>query len=125
MMFDTDVLIWFLRGNEKAGRFIDEAPERTTSAVTLMELLQGARSGQESREIRAFLQRQSFRVLPLTESISHLAIALIEEHALRDGLLLADSLIAATARGAGETLATGNIKHFRRIRNVKLKAFRP
>jgi predicted nucleic acid-binding protein len=40
-MFDTDVLIWFLRGNKKAGHLIDGAPERALSAVTLMELLQG------------------------------------------------------------------------------------
>lgn len=125
MMFDTDVLIWFLRGNEKAGHLIDGASERTVSAVTLMELLQGARSAQESRDIRRLLQRQNFRVLPLTESISHLALALIEEHALRDGLQVADSLIAATARESGETLATGNLKHFRRIGNLHLKPFRP
>ncbi len=125
MMFDTDVLIWFLRGNEKAGHLIDGAPERTLSAIALMELLQGARSVQESREIRRFLQRHGFRVLPVTESISHLAIALIEEHALRDGLQLADSLISATARENGETLATGNMKHFRRIKNLDLKPFRP
>jgi len=124
-MFDTDVLIWFLRGNEKAGRMIDATPERTLSLVTLMELLQGARSAQESREIRRFLQRQGFRVMPLTESIGHLALALIEEHGLRDGLQVADSLIAATARESGETLATGNVKHFRRIGNLEVKAFRP
>jgi predicted nucleic acid-binding protein len=64
-------------------------------------------------------------VLPLSESISHLAIALIEQHALRDGLQVADSLIAATARESGETLGTGNMKHFRRISNLDLKAFRP
>jgi predicted nucleic acid-binding protein len=81
--------------NEKAGHFIDGVPERTLSAVTLMELLQGARSVQESREIRRFFQLQ-----------------------------VADSLIAATARESGETLATGNVKHFRRIGNRDLKAFR-
>lgn len=69
--------------------------------------------------------KKEFRVLPLIESISHFALALIEEHARRDGLGVACSLIAATARENGETLATGNVKHFRRIGKRALKAFGP
>jgi predicted nucleic acid-binding protein len=44
MIFDTDVLIWASRGNERAARAIDAAPDRALAIVSLMELLQGARS---------------------------------------------------------------------------------
>ena len=43
MIFDTDVMIWAFRGNEKALDAIDRAVMRSISAVTYMELLQGPR----------------------------------------------------------------------------------
>jgi predicted nucleic acid-binding protein len=57
--------------------------------------------------------------------MSHLAASLMEAHALRSGLQVADALIAATARETGETLATGNVRHFRPIAGLRLKTFRP
>jgi predicted nucleic acid-binding protein len=71
------------------------------------------------------MAEHEFRILPVTESISHMAAALMEQHAPGDGLGLADALIAATARDSGLVLATGNFRHFRRIANLELKAFRP
>ncbi|WP_141699286.1 PIN domain-containing protein [Candidatus Thiosymbion oneisti] len=47
MFFDTDVLIWALRGHLKAEETIDQAPHILISAITYMELLQGARNRQE------------------------------------------------------------------------------
>jgi predicted nucleic acid-binding protein len=90
-----------------------------------MELVQGARSLVEVREIRRFLRDNTFRILPLDEAMSHLAASLMEAHALRSGLRVADALIAATARETGEVLVTGNIRHFRRIAGLRLKTFRP
>ena len=57
MLFDTDVLIWSFRGNGAAQREIDGDGERSISAVTYMELMQGARNKQEQRLIREFLHR--------------------------------------------------------------------
>lgn len=90
-----------------------------------MELYQGARSRAEIRGINQFLQRQGFALLPLSEQIGTAAISLIEEYAASDELQLADALIAATARHFGSPLVTGNIKHFRRIPRLELRAFRP
>ena len=44
MLFDTDVLIWYLRGNEKAALAIEKADARELSIISYMELLQGARN---------------------------------------------------------------------------------
>jgi predicted nucleic acid-binding protein len=123
MTFDTDVLIWFLRGEPNAVHLIDSAADRSISIVTLMETLQDAKSKTEMRTIRDLLHAATFRVIPLDESIGHVAAALIEEHALPSGLQVADALIAATAIGAGEVLATANVKHFRAIKSLQLKAF--
>ncbi|MDQ2947890.1 MAG: type II toxin-antitoxin system VapC family toxin [Acidobacteriota bacterium] len=124
-IFDTDVLIWFLRGDSGAASFINSEPDRGISIVSLMELIQGTRSKAEVARIRAFVAAHEFNVLAINESISFIAATLIEEHAHGDGLQVADALIAATAKERGATLATGNIRHFRSLKGLLLKAFRP
>jgi hypothetical protein len=124
MIFDTDVLIWFFRGNRPAAELIERQADRSVSIVSVMELYQGARSQEEIRTIRRFFQESSFRVIPLNEAMSHLALTLVEEHARKDGLQMADALIAATARQTVTILATGNMRHFRSVPNLQLKAFR-
>ena len=125
MIFDADILIWCFRGNRKALELIGAERERALSIVSFMELVQGARSLMELREIRRFLRANAFRILPLDESTSHLAASLMEAHALKSGLQVADALIAATARETGEIVATGNVRHFRPIAGLRLKTFRP
>jgi predicted nucleic acid-binding protein len=99
--------------------------DRAASIITLMELLRGAKSKAELRVIRSFFVELDVRIIPVTEVISYAASNLIEDHALADGLRIEDALIAATAREQGETLATGNLRHFRSISNLDLKSFRP
>ena len=125
MIFDTDVLIWASRGNPGAARTIDAATDRALSIVSLMELLQGARSKLEVRQIQHSLRQLQFRILPLSEPIGATAAALIEQHALTHGIQLADALIAATAIEWGLPFCTANAKRFRPIRALSRAAFRP
>lgn len=125
MMFDTDVLIWASRGNRRAARMIDAAADRELSIVSLMELLQWARSKLEVRQIHQSLRQLQFRILPLSEPIGAAAAALIEQHAMAHGIQLADALIAATALASDLSLCSANVKHFRPIRALSRVAFRP
>ena len=43
MIIDTDVLIWFLRGNQKAIDFIVDATPFSISIVNYMEVVRGMR----------------------------------------------------------------------------------
>ncbi len=52
-------------------------------------------------------------------------MALIDAHALADGLQLADALIAATALEHNLTLLTGNTKHFAAVESLKIERFEP
>ena len=124
MIFDTDVLIWFFRGDHSAGRAVDSERSRRISIVSLMELLQGAKSKKEAAELRRFFRDNAIEVVPINEAIAYGALALMEEHAQADGLQVADALIAATALQLGETLATANVRHFRPLRGIRLKEFR-
>lgn len=125
MTFDTDVLIWCLRGNPRAAKIINAADSRATSVVSYMELIQGARNRREATLIRSFLKDVGFQTFPLTEAIGHRAVVYIEEYALKAGLMLADALVAGTAVETREPLCTGNGKHFRCITELDLKVFKP
>lgn len=125
MVFDTDVLIWYLRGNPRAAKVIDSADSRAVSAVSYWELMQGARDRREVTMIRSFLKGLGFQTLPITEAVSHRATVYIEECALKSGLRLADALVAGTAVENHEPLCSGNGKHFRSITELELKVFKP
>ena len=125
MLFDTDVLIWCFRGVAKAAKAIEDDPTPTISVVTYMELVQGVRDKKELKSITSFLADMGIPVLPLTENIGHRASIYLEEHALKDGMAMADALIAATAVERSLTLCTGNAKHFRVISDLELDVFRP
>jgi predicted nucleic acid-binding protein len=125
VIFDTDVLIWASRGYSSAETLVLSEADRAASIVTLMELLRGAKSKVELAVIRQFFVDLEIRIIPLSETISYTAANLIDGHAHADGLRILDALIAATARELGETLATANVRHFRTIPNLSVKAFRP
>jgi len=125
MLYDTDVLIWVFRGNAKAARLIDQDADRSLSVVSFMELLQGAVDRGETRLIRDFLKECAIANLPLTENIGHRASIYMEEFGLSSGLRVADALIAATAAENHFPLCTGDHRHFRLIRELKLSVFRP
>jgi len=125
VIFDTDVIIWVLRGNAKAAKAVDDADARAIPVVTYMELLQGARDKVEVRAIKSFLADMQFAMLPLTENIGHRASIYMEEYGLSIAMSMADALIAATAIEANEPLITGNDKHYKAIKELDLKRFRP
>jgi predicted nucleic acid-binding protein len=125
MLFDTDVLIWVLRGNAKAARAVDAAENRGLSVVTYMELLQGARDKREVKAIKSFLADMQFRMLPLSENVGHRASIYLEEYGLSASMSMADALIAAAAIEANEPLLTGNDKHYKPIKELEVKRFRP
>lgn len=124
MLFDTDVLIWFLRGSAKAAKAIDAEQERFISIVTYMELVQGARSRQELRQIKSFLAAAEFQVVPLSDRIGYRASIYIEEYGFGTSLGVADALIAATAAERNDRLYTGNHRHYRPIKELEVKIFR-
>jgi hypothetical protein len=49
----------------------------------------------------------------------------IEEYALSNGLRAGDAIIAATATENSLTLLSSNAKHFKAIKELRLKIFKP
>ena len=125
VLVDTDVLIWLLRGQASARRFLQKLDSVELSTVTYMELVQGMRNKEEFRLLRQTIHEQAWEILPLNENISHRATVYIENYALSHGLQLTDALIAASAIESGSTLATANAKHYRVIPDISLRTYRP
>ena len=125
MIFDTDIFIWVQRGNKKAAKLMENAEERYLSVQTYMELLQGAKNKTQHKYVKDFLNSFGFKVLPLTENIGHRASIYIEEYALSSGVRSGDAIIAATAVENNMTLSSSNAKHFKMIKELEFKVFRP
>ena len=79
MLFDTDILIWVQRGNEKAAKLIEKDKDRCLSIQSYMELLQGAKNKTQHKYVKDFVYEFGFTILPLTENIGHRALLYAEE----------------------------------------------
>ncbi len=125
MIFDTDIFIWVQRGNIKAARIMEKADDKFLSIQTYMELMQCAKNKTQHKYLKDFLSSFGFVVLPFTENIGHRASIYIEEYTLSSGLRSGDAIIAATAVENNLTLRSSNLKHFRAIKDLSFKSFRP
>jgi hypothetical protein len=125
MIFDTDIFIWAQRGNEKAAKLFEKEEEKYLSVLTYMELLQNAKNKTQHKYTKDFLTAFGFIVLPLTENIGHRASIYVEEYTLLSSLGSGDAIIAATAVENNMILASSNAKHFRVIKELQFKAFKP
>lgn len=127
VIFDTDVLIWYFRGNERAIALLSQTPqqERAVPAFCLMELIQGCRDKKELKTLKTFFRENISNMVHPDDKISGKAIDLLEHHALSDGLRTVDALIAASALIKDAPLVTANWKHFKGISGLTVERFRP
>ncbi len=125
VLVDTDILIWYLRGNQQAYDFIYGLNSFAVSAVTYMELVQGMRDKTELRKLKRTLKAWNVKVIYISEEISALALFYVETYFLSHSMQLADALIAATCTNYGLTLCTANAKHYRIIKDLEIDVFRP
>ena len=124
-LLDTDVLIWYLRGNQKAYELIDSLENFAISSVTYIELVQGMRNKEELRLLQRTLKSWGVNVIYINEEISARALFFVEEYFLSHSMQLADALIGATAVTNGLELITANDKHYKVIKDLKINIFRP
>jgi len=111
---DSDILIWHLRGEPKAARFL-----RSLAAAPVTELWVGAlqraevvfftKPGEESAT-GAFLAR--FKTEAVTQAIVDHGGEFYRRWHPSHGIDVNDAILAATAAATGGKIYTQNLKHF-------------
>jgi len=124
ILIDTDILIDAGRKAAEAVFYLEHAEQHAVlgiSLITQMELLVGCRNKSELNSLVKFLRR--FEIISLNESISSRGVNLLREYRLSHGLLIADSLIAATAISIAAPLATKNQQDYKFIKGLQLLSY--
>lgn len=111
LLFDTDVLIEYLRGRRGAVEYLEGlTTDSCISVVSIAELFAGVRDDGEEESLTQFLL--AFSALPVTETVARLGGLYRRDYRQSHGTGLADALIAATAEENRATLVTFNQRHF-------------
>jgi len=122
MLLDTDVLIDFLRGYEKAVSFVNANSSRIIlSSVVVAELYTGVKGDAEQATLERFISL--FRVIPVDSEIAKTGGLYKRDFSKSHGVGLADAILAATAESENAELITLNTKHYPMIRGL-LPAYR-
>jgi hypothetical protein len=105
VLFDTNILIDYLRGIPQARSECGEHSDRAVSIISWMEVMAGSNAANES-DARSFLL--NFYTLPLGAVVAERAFLLRRSGRIK----LPDAIIQATAEGAGRVLITRNTRDF-------------
>jgi len=125
LIIDTDVLIWYLRGNEASKKTVESNIPFSISVVTYIELVQGMKNKEEMKKFQKQIQKWNVNIIQIDKEISSRAMFYIQEYGLSHSMMFADGLIAATVVQNGEILLTANDKHYKFIPTIELKKFIP
>ncbi len=118
MLVDTDVLIDFLRGNDKAVTFFDEFSSHIIlSPIVVAELYAGVKGAEELSVLDNFVSL--FRLAPITAAIAKAGGLYKRDFGKSHGVGLADALLAATADAENAELKTLNVQHYPMIKGLK------
>ena len=118
MLIDTDVLIDFFRGYQKAINFVNTNHSRIIlSSIVVAELYAGVKTDTEQKAIDNFISL--FCVIPVNSEIAKAGGLYKSQYAKSHGVGLADAIIAATAKKENADLKTLNTKHYPMLKELK------
>lgn len=125
MIVDTDVMIWYLRGNDAARETIQAADSLRVTAYTVMELIQGMRGKREVALLEKAISANSIEVIYPGDEDSRLALQLFKEYFPSHAIDIPDAMNAAVAIGLNEQLVSANSKHYSCMKGLGFKVFLP
>ena len=121
MIVDTDVLIWYSRGYQKAIDVIHSLDRFSLLVVTYIEIIQGVRNKKELNAFKKALGILNAQVIQVDELISTKAMFYVEQYALNHSMELSDALIGASAVIKQFPLLTGNDKHYKHLPEIEIQ----
>ena len=116
-LYDTDVIIDYMRGEEKAKSLLEGIEgKQCLSVITVVELYAGVRNMRDKGAIKGL--SEYFVVMDINRDIATKAGLWKKDYHKSHNVLLPDALIAATAGYYGLELKTLNIKHYPMIEGL-------
>lgn len=113
ILFDSDVLIAYLRGNEKVAQEIENLAASNAllaiTPITEAEIRRGLRSHERGKTQKAL---DGFHCLELNRKVGQVAGDYLRRYAATHGVETPDALIAAASYVYRFELCTFNWKHF-------------
>ena len=123
LLIDTDIIIDFLRGFDRAVRYIkSHSEEIVLSVITVAELYAGVKGNDEHKDLDDLIAL--FPILQITTEVAKIGGLYKREYFKSHGVGLADGLIAASAEIHDAVLKTLNIKHYPMIKGLKPPYFK-
>jgi|WetSurMetagenome_2_1015567.scaffolds.fasta_scaffold118779_2 predicted nucleic acid-binding protein len=111
IVFDTDIVIDFLRGDKQAvSHFETESDYVCFSVITVAEIYVGIKGSKEEADVERLFS--IFPVIPVSNEIAREAGTLVKQYRPSHSVELPDAIIAATCMVSGAQLHTLNIKHY-------------
>ena len=115
---DTDVLIDFFRGHEKAIALLNKYSHRIIlSSIVVAELYAGVKGDSERIALDNFVSL--FRIVPVDAAIAKAGGLYKRDYGKSHGVGLADAMLAATVHMEQAELKTLNTKHFPMVKGLK------
>ena len=123
---DSDILIWHLRGDRRAERFLRSLGNASDidlwiGALQRAEVVFFMRPAEEPATL-AFLSH--FKTEPITQAVVDEASALYRKWHSSHGVDINDAMLAATVKKTGGKIYTLNVKHYPMPDLVVLKAWK-
>ena len=125
MILDSDILIYFLKGNRKVVEEVlkIEPNQLFTTRINYTELLYGAYNSSKKEENLATFKNflEKFTILEFDQKASEI-FAQTKTKLKKDGNIIADMdlMIASISIANKKELVTNNHKHFERIKGLEI-----
>ena len=117
LLFDTDVVIDYLRDQADAVQYLENRPEEwLISSIAVAELYSGVRDESEREALEVFLK--AFEIVPVDREIAIKGGTYRRDYMKSHNTGLADALIAATADVRQAKLVTLNRRHFPMLKEI-------
>ena len=118
-LLDTDILIEYLRGRQKAIQYLESLKgELVISVISVAELAAGLKDEDEEHQLKSLLV--ALKPIPVDLLISQTGGEFQRTYGFKYGTGLADALIAATAHHMTATLVTFNKRHFSVLEKIEV-----
>ena len=118
LLFDTDVMVDFLRGHPKSVALVKAHSTRIIfSSIVVAELYAGVRDDDERDVLDNLVSL--FPVVPVSAALARAGGLFKKDYDKSHGVGLADAIIAATAESENAELKTLNTKHYPMFKGLK------